>query len=257
MRADFEQTAVIQHAGGKGTAREQALVEFLRKYLPSTVEVVGSSEVVTAEGETSGQCDVVIYDPSAPLLLDDAGHRILPAECVYAVIEVKSRLDWRGLQDAADKIAKLKRLSKTAYLPPVAISYQKSIYGQSLPYTPSLGYVFAYDSVGRNGLWQNLAQLMQEQPVQERIDALWVLGDGMFNWISPEQDLKPHADVGLWLANGDVPPGQDVLLNMMVMLNTHLTTSFMPKFNMVAYVKNVSVITNVTARNIDKRTPHA
>lgn len=92
MRADFDETSFIEHRGAKGTVRAHDLLEFLRKYLPDNVWADGSSEIIAVNGARSGQMDIVIYDPTAPPLFNRGGHRILPAECVYAVIEVKSKL---------------------------------------------------------------------------------------------------------------------------------------------------------------------
>jgi hypothetical protein len=83
LRADFDDSATITHRGSKGTVREHDVREFLQKYLPDNVRAAGSAEIVSADGQTSGQMDIVIYDPTAPPLFDRGSYRILPAECVY------------------------------------------------------------------------------------------------------------------------------------------------------------------------------
>jgi hypothetical protein len=94
MRAKFDKSAEIEHRGEKGTVREKIVVaEFLQDYLPGTVEVTGSSEIIDVNGARSPQNDIVIFDPSAPPLYRESDFRIIPSECVYGVIEVKSNLD--------------------------------------------------------------------------------------------------------------------------------------------------------------------
>ena len=43
----------------KGAIREDYLTDFLREHLPRTVDVYGSAEIVTADGQISPQCDVL------------------------------------------------------------------------------------------------------------------------------------------------------------------------------------------------------
>jgi hypothetical protein len=115
MLADFNASSVAKHSGSKGTVREaQLLSNYLRKYLPRNVIAEHSGEVVAANGAVSGQCDIVIVDPSTPPFWDDEDYRIVPAECVYGVIEVKSSLDASELRKAWKQIARVKALPKTA-----------------------------------------------------------------------------------------------------------------------------------------------
>ncbi len=71
MLADFEASSVVEHRGSKGTVRETGFrTDFLAKYLPRNVEVTGSGEVISADGQVSGQCDVLLVDPATPPLWD-------------------------------------------------------------------------------------------------------------------------------------------------------------------------------------------
>ena len=84
--------------------------------MPGTVEVVHNAEIITATGESSRQCDIVIVDKNTPKLRDIKSHRIIPVECVYGVIEVKSRLTSPELIKACENIATVKRLPRNAYV---------------------------------------------------------------------------------------------------------------------------------------------
>ena len=56
----FEKSGITSsHAGSKGAIREDYLTDFLREHLPRTVDVYGSAEIVTADGQISPQCDVL------------------------------------------------------------------------------------------------------------------------------------------------------------------------------------------------------
>jgi hypothetical protein len=249
LRADFDDSATITHRGSKGTVREHDVLEFLQKYLPDNVRAAGSAEIVSADGQTSGQMDIVIYDPTAPPLFDRGGYRILPAECVYGVIEVKSRLDAAALRTSVETIAQVKRLPKIAYFPQL-FERQPEMYGKTYPgYCPTVGYIFAYDSSDLLGMSDEFIQTLKTQPYEKRIDAVWVLGRGAYNWIDPvSQAPSPRAGPGLWLSVGTASPEQGVLLNMVATIGTHMAQAFMPPFNMLPYIKDATFVESATAR---------
>jgi hypothetical protein len=91
--ADFKAAGAFDHRATIGTSREDALIEFLRKRLPTRFGVA-RGEVVDIGGRRSGQVDVVIFDQAmnTPLTSDSGGSVILPAEALLAAIEVKSTL---------------------------------------------------------------------------------------------------------------------------------------------------------------------
>jgi hypothetical protein len=68
------------------------------------MEVAHNAEIIRAAGDASPQCDIAIIDEAAPMLQDLENHRIIPAECVYGVIEVKYRLDGKQIIEACNNI---------------------------------------------------------------------------------------------------------------------------------------------------------
>jgi hypothetical protein len=148
MVADFKASGVAKHRGSKGAVREaQLLSNHLHKYLPRNVRAEHSGEVAAVNGAVSPQCDILIVDPSTPPLWDEEDYRIVPAESVYGVIEVKSFLDSAQLQKAGELIADVKALPKTAYFPNgPEPQRRRAAYGRDdWPYVPTVGIVFAYD----------------------------------------------------------------------------------------------------------------
>lgn len=115
LRARFE--AMKQggkHAGERGLRIEQVLIEFLREHLPPRYGVA-RGEVVDSRGRVSRQCDVVVYDAlHAPMLLSNEISRVFPAECVFAVIEVKSNLARDALAKAVEVVVGVKELDRSA-----------------------------------------------------------------------------------------------------------------------------------------------
>ncbi|PZP83929.1 MAG: hypothetical protein DI582_10020 [Azospirillum brasilense] len=108
--SEFQRTAEIWHPGGKGSAREAALKQFLKDYLPQRY-AIGSGAVISPENKKSGELDIIIYDPlHCPTLIKTAAHSIYPIESIYGAISVKSHLDSGELADAYQNIASLKSI---------------------------------------------------------------------------------------------------------------------------------------------------
>ena len=84
------------------------------EYLPKRY-AVDSAIVIDSNGKTSDQMDVVIYDPQyTPTLLDQHDHKYIPAEAVYAVMEVKPTVNKGYLDYAGKKAASVRRLNLTS-----------------------------------------------------------------------------------------------------------------------------------------------
>jgi hypothetical protein len=104
----------ITHDPTYGQVTEKHFTNILRQYLPNRYSV-SSAIVIDSNGTTSDQTDVVIYDRQyTPTLLEQYDHRYVPAEAVYAVIEVKPRIDKALLEYASKKAASVRRLQRTS-----------------------------------------------------------------------------------------------------------------------------------------------
>lgn len=105
---------VIDHPGSKGLGTEVNWLEMLQAHLPKRYQAE-SAFVIDSDGKQSEQIDIVLYDRQyTPELYNAKGQRIIPAEGVYAVIEVKQVLDKKNLKYASDKIASVRRLKRSS-----------------------------------------------------------------------------------------------------------------------------------------------
>jgi hypothetical protein len=103
----------ITHSGTLGEVNEQHFIEVLRKYLPRRY-AIDTAIVIDCCGATSDQIDVVVYDHQyTPTLLDQESHRFVPAESVYAVFEVKPKINKQYLSYAGDKAQSVRNLTRT------------------------------------------------------------------------------------------------------------------------------------------------
>jgi hypothetical protein len=106
--------ASITHNGKMGEVNESYFIEIIRQYLPKRYSV-DSGIVIDSNGKTSDQIDVIIYDHQfSPTLLDQQGHRFIPAESVYAVLEVKPEINKEYLEYAAKKAESVRALHRTS-----------------------------------------------------------------------------------------------------------------------------------------------
>jgi hypothetical protein len=104
----------ITHEGKRGDVTEKHFIHILRAYLPRRY-AADSAIVIDSTGRTSDQIDVVIYDPHyTPTLLDQQDHKYVAAEAVYAVFEVKPKVNKTYLGYAAKKAASVRRLMRTS-----------------------------------------------------------------------------------------------------------------------------------------------
>jgi hypothetical protein len=110
---DAQALGGISHDGLKGHLREIVIRDLLRPLMPADTGL-GTGEIIAANGRTSKQQDVVIFDRAIlpPILMESAG--IFPVESALYAMEVKSRLDRAGLEQAHHSATDLSTFQYTA-----------------------------------------------------------------------------------------------------------------------------------------------
>ena len=109
LLAQREVSAIINHRGEIGSAREFFVESILRRFLPANV-VVGRGEIVDGDGGRSRQQDLLLYRDNFPVMDSLAGSHIYLAEGVLATIEVKSSLSGEDVAEATKNIASVRGL---------------------------------------------------------------------------------------------------------------------------------------------------
>jgi hypothetical protein len=105
--------SAINHPGTKGNATETNWISMLEKYLPKRYQA-SNAFVIDCKGGISEQQDIVIHDRQySPFLLNHAGALYIPAESVYAVLEVKQNLNANHIKYAGAKIKSVRSLYRT------------------------------------------------------------------------------------------------------------------------------------------------
>ncbi len=105
---------LFAHPTAKGDLGEGAWREVLERFLPRRYQV-SKAFVLDAHGQTSDQIDVVIHDRHfCPLLFEEHGQCYIPAESVFAVFEVRPKLDKGVVEYAREKARSVRRLHRTS-----------------------------------------------------------------------------------------------------------------------------------------------
>jgi hypothetical protein len=104
---------VMSHPGAKGDGTEASWLNIFQKHLPYRYQA-DDAFVIDHHGRMSDQIDIVIYDRQyTPILYNFTGQRTIPAESVYAVLEVKQSLNKEQVEYAGGKVASVRRLERT------------------------------------------------------------------------------------------------------------------------------------------------
>jgi hypothetical protein len=104
----------IHHPTTKGDGTEFKWTEWLNKYLPKRYKTERAI-VVDINGDLSEAIDLVIFDRQySPFILNHNNNLYIPAESVYAVIEVKQDLTGPHISYAGEKAASVRKLVRTS-----------------------------------------------------------------------------------------------------------------------------------------------
>jgi hypothetical protein len=105
---------LFDHPTAKGDLGEGAWRSVLESFLPSRYQV-SNAFVLDARGRKSEQIDLVIHDRHfCPLLFEEHDQRYIPAESVFAVFEVRPKLDRGVIGYAAKKAKSVRDLHRTS-----------------------------------------------------------------------------------------------------------------------------------------------
>lgn len=230
--------SALDHSGLKGESNEAIVRTFLRQYLPASLEI-STGTIVDSDGNSSRQIDIIIHDSSqTPIFYQSRDIKVVPIECVYAVIEVKANLVKAELEKSFHNMRSVKQLKKKAFFPSNSVIVQETtLYGRGWKYWPVQHYVFAFDSPDLNSVLPNLNDIQASCPVHERIDSICILGkgvilnrssDGMF-WAAPDPTSECVAS-----------HTQKPLLFFYTLISMLLNQATMRPFNLHPYLSKIS-----------------
>lgn len=104
----------LDHPTSKGTKSEDLWIELFRNYLPKRYDV-HRAFVIDSKDALSDQMDIVVHDRQfSPFVLNLGGEYFVPAESVYAVLEVRQTMNAANVEYASGKIASVRKLHRTS-----------------------------------------------------------------------------------------------------------------------------------------------
>ena len=157
-----------QHRPSAGEAREHLVNRFLVDHLPKRFHV-DSGFIISPGDRFSNQADLVVVDGqnNAPLY-PGMNRSLWPVEAVYALIEVKTRLNPKDLKDAINKGRRYKRLPRQFLEPQKGTNLQRI--------KDSVFVIWGFESPTPKTLKANLTKMLSEVPVSEQPDFVVVPG---------------------------------------------------------------------------------
>lgn len=238
MLSDFRKAKKsLSHSGLKGDSNEETVRKFLRQYIPRSLDVT-TGMIVDSTGSQSRQLDVIICDShKTPILFQSGEVRVIPVECVYAVIEVKAKLNKAELEKSYQNMESVKSLTKTAYFKQSgAIKDSNNLYGKKWSHWPLHHFIFAFESIKLPTLLGYLNSLQSTNEVHFRIDTICVLNRGII--------CNQHSD-GFFSALPE-PKSTTVfsetsnsLLLFYSLLSVIMNQAKMKPFNLISYMKDM------------------
>lgn len=175
----------ISHAGTMGSVNEGNWIAVLRAYLPNRYDV-DQAIVIDSRGNKSDQMDVVIFDRHfTPVLLDQANHRLVPAEAVYAVFECKPTFDKGLIEYAQGKAKSVRELHRTS----VGIAHAGGRYAPKVPFRIAAG-LLAPEASWADGLGKSFTANLSTD-LDQRLDCGCALDHGAFDWFDGNLKIVP------------------------------------------------------------------
>ncbi len=152
------------HKPSAGQNREGILADFLSGHLPSAFGV-DTGLITSHNGVFSHEADLVIYDKIWNTCLhSEMPKKIFLVESVYSLIEVKTQLNPRDIQDAVKKCRKFKTLPRKfsdSHIPKIK---------------DSLFTIWAFDAPAPKTVKQHLQSILKDIPNKESPDFIVVPG---------------------------------------------------------------------------------
>lgn len=173
----------LAHPSARGEAAEENWIQLLKDHLPNRYQA-DKAFVIDSRGDCSDQIDIVIYDRQySPVLYNRDGQHYVPAESVYAVLEVKQALTREDILYAGEKAASVRRLFRTSAAVPHIAGVAEP---RQVP--PIIAGILAYQSSWTPPLGNPLRAALADLPAEGGLNIGCSLLDGVFEASYPGPD---------------------------------------------------------------------
>ena len=174
------------HSPTSGAVSEDIWLQFLERYLPERYRCT-TAHVADSNDTVSQQIDIVIFDRQyTPFIVDYYSSRIVPAESVYAVFEVKQQFSKAEIDYAGEKIASVRRLHRTS----IPIPHAGGEYAAKPP-IKIIGGLLALDNSWQGELGTALQSALKDQILKNgRLDLGCCANSGGFKYLPDENEFS-------------------------------------------------------------------
>jgi hypothetical protein len=167
--------SILHHPGAKGEASEANWIAMLEAHLPRRYST-NKAFVVDSDGGCSEEIDIVIYDRQyTPILYNHSRQIFIPAESVYAVLEVKQTFNHANFKYAGEKAGSVRRLYRTT----AKIVHAGGVYA-ARPLTPILAGILSYENDWNPPFGDPFEEALEGRIADERLDFGCALSSGSF-----------------------------------------------------------------------------
>lgn len=176
----------LRHPGAKGEASELKWIETLKAYIPKRYSI-DKAFVIDSRGRQSDEIDAVIYDRQySPFLFRRENSLFIPAESVYAVLEIKQNVNKKNLLYAARKASSVRKLFRTS----VRVPYVEGKYRRK-PLFKIIAGILTLDSDWSDPFGNSFMSIIADLDKYEQINLGCVLKYGAFEIkYKPKQDTQ-------------------------------------------------------------------
>jgi len=179
----------IKHPVSKGNATEFKWIETFRKYLPNRYSV-DKAFVIDCKGNISDEIDMIIYDQQySPFLFNRDTSLFIPAESVYAVLEIKQDLNKTHIEYAGRKASSVRLLYRTSAPVPYVEGKLKC-----KPLHEIIAGILTLTSSWKDPFGRGFISAIKKSKPEERIDIGCVLEQGAFE-IKYESDGNEKSNI--------------------------------------------------------------
>lgn len=233
LEIDLKETrSAIEHAASKGSVNEETVRSLLRSRLPRTVEI-SHGFLMDAQGNVSRQLDVIIHDAAkTPVLFESNQLRVIPVECAYAVMEVKTSLTLDEVDSCWTNMCSVKAMAKSAFYDEGQVLRPTVAYGSEYRDWPVMYFVFAFDSAPLKSVAARLSALTAEKSaaIDKRIDSIFTVQRGLLTNFNGYVNALPQPDSHL------VGIKQDAFVMFYALLSHYMNQVYMRSFNFKPYL---------------------
>lgn len=174
-KADF--SSVLDHPTDKGDNTEVNWIDWFNEYLPKRYKAAKAT-IIDSQGGISDQIDVAIYDEQySYLAFNHKGILYLPAESVYAVFEVKQKINKKYMEYAGKKAESVRSLIRTS----APIKHAGGTYNPKKPHRILAG-ILTTGSDWKDAYGDSFRACLNSYTEFQQIDCGCVLRAGSFSY---------------------------------------------------------------------------